>query len=315
MHVVVTEFMDEAALETFGGDFAVTYDPSLVDDRGKMLAAVSQADAVIVRNRTQVDQEMLNAAQKLQAVGRLGVGLDNIDLAACKARKIAVLPATGANTLSVAEYVIGATMNLVRRSYSSNQEMIKGAWPRSELGRGGEVAGRIMGLVGFGDIARAVATRAQALGMEVIAHDPFLPADHPAWNSVQRMEIDDLIRQADVLSLHVPLTDTTRGMLDAVAISTMKNGAVLINTARGGIVDEAALVGALKAGKLGGAALDVFETEPLTAEAGLLFDRCPNLVLTPHIAGVTDEGNTRVSFLTVENVRRALKDYQNVQTA
>jgi (S)-sulfolactate dehydrogenase len=151
--------------------------------------------------------------------------------------------------------------------------------------------------------------------MQVIAHDPFLPEDHPAWNNTQRMEIDDLIRQSDVVSLHVPLTDTTRGMLDAVAISKMKHGAVLINTARGGIVDEAALVAALKAGKLGGAALDVFETEPLTAEAGLLFDRCPNLVLTPHIAGVTDEGNTRVSFLTVENVRRALKDYQNVQTA
>lgn len=315
MHVVVTEFMDEAALETFGGDFTVTYDPSLVDDRGKMLAAVSEADAIIVRNRTRVDQELLSAARKLRAVGRLGVGLDNIDLAACKARDIAVLPATGANTLSVAEYVIGAAMMLVRRSYSSNQDMINGTWPRSQLGRGGEVTGRVMGLLGFGGIARAVALRAQALGMRVIAHDPFLPEEDPAWNSVERLEIDDLISQADVLSLHVPLTDTTRGMLDAAAISKMKPDAILINTARGGIVDEAALAAALKSGKLGGAALDVFETEPLTAEAGQLFDECPNLVLTPHIAGVTGEGNTRVSFLTVENVRRALKDLKNAQTA
>lgn len=308
MRVVVTEFMDEAALETFGGDFAVAYDPALVDDRDRMLAALGDADAIIVRNRTQVDAELLAAAPKLRAVGRLGVGLDNIDLAACKARGIAVLPATGANTLSVAEYVIGATMTLVRGGYGASAQMVAGAWPRGVLGKGGEVSGRLLGLVGFGDIARATARRALALGMRVAAHDPFAPADLPEWDEVTRMDLGELLAAADVLSLHVPLTQTTRGLIDASAIAAMKPGAVLINTARGGIVDESAVVQALTSGRLGGAALDVFETEPLTAAAGGLFDGCPNLILSPHIAGVTEEGNTRVSFLTVDNVRRALKE-------
>ncbi|HMQ91570.1 MAG TPA: hydroxyacid dehydrogenase [Amaricoccus sp.] len=306
MRVVVTEFMDEEALAAFESGLSVTYDPSLVEDRGATLAAVGEADAVIVRNRTLIDRELLDAAPKLRAVGRLGVGLDNIDLDACRTRAIAVLPATGANTLSVAEYVIGATMALVRGSFAARDEMIAGLWPRDALGRGGEVSGRVMGLLGFGGIAQAVAERARALGMALAAHDPFLPEDHPAWTGVERCGLGDLLARADVLSLHVPLTGETRGLLGADALGRMKPGAILVNTARGGIVDETALVAALTAGALGGAALDVFATEPLTAEAGARFRDCPNLILTPHIAGVTGEGNARVSHLTVENVRRAL---------
>ena len=143
--------------------------------------------------------------------------------------------------------------------------------------------------------------------MSIAAYDPYLAASDPAWNGVRNCSADELLKVADVLSLHVPLTSETADMIDADAIATMKPGAVLINTARGGIVDEQALVAALKAGRLGGAALDVFATEPLTAEAGAKFSGVPNLILTPHIAGVTDEGNTRVSFLTVENVIRVLK--------
>jgi (S)-sulfolactate dehydrogenase len=185
--------------------------------------------------------------------------------------------------------------------------MLAGRWPRAALGRGGEVAGRVMGLVGFGATAQAVARRAGALGMAVAAHDPVRPADDPAWRSAERMDdLGALLSTADVLSLHVPLTAETRGLIGAGAIARMKETAVLVNTARGGIVDEAALAGALRAGRLGGAALDVFETEPLTAEAAGLFEGVSNLVLTPHVAGVTGESNVRVSAVTAENVKRAL---------
>ncbi|ATI41572.1 3-phosphoglycerate dehydrogenase [Pacificitalea manganoxidans] len=305
MKVIVSEFMDEAALAGFGPQVDLTYDPSLVDNREALLAALPGAQALIVRNRTQVDQAVLDAAPDLRVVGRLGVGLDNIDMAACKARDVIVHPATGANTLSVAEYVISTTLSLLRGAYSSNDTMIAGQWPRNAL-IGLEASGRVMGLVGYGGIARAVADRARALGMTIAAYDPYLSEDDAAWAEARRCSIDELLGLADVVSLHVPLTDETRGLIDAQAIAGMKPGAIVINTARGGVVDEPALAAALREGRLGGAALDVFETEPLTAEAGAVFKDVPNLILTPHIAGVTDEGNIRVSAITVENVAREL---------
>ncbi len=303
--VVISEFMDETALQGFGSGYTVDYRPDLVDDRDALIAAVATADGLVVRNRTQVDKQLLAAAPALKVVGRLGVGLDNIDLEACAAAGVTVCPATGANTLSVAEYVISTAMSLVRGAYYDNHAMIAGGWPRSRL-QGGEISGRVMGLMGFGGIARAVAQRARALGMSIAAHDPHLDPDDPAWEGVDRLDAAGLLARADVLSLHVPLTPQTRNMLDHAALAAMKPGAILINTARGGIVDEAALADALREGRLGGAALDVFETEPLTADAARKFADVPKLILTPHIAGVTQEGNTRVSALTVENVRRVL---------
>jgi len=305
--IVITEFMDEEVIARDLAGHDVLYDPKLVDKPAMLAAALVDARALVVRNRTQVREPLLAGAPKLKVVGRLGVGLDNIDVRACDQRGIAVCPATGANTLSVAEYVIATAMSLVRGAYNSNEAMISGVWPRGQLGKGGEISGRTMGLFGFGGIARAVASRARSLGMSIAAYDPYLAASDPAWDGVRNCSAGELLQVADVLSLHVPLTDETADMIGADAIATMKQGAVLINTARGGIVDEQALVAALKAGRLSGAALDVFATEPLTAQAGAKFSDVPNLILTPHIAGVTDEGNTRVSYLTVENVIRVLK--------
>lgn len=300
--IVVTEFMDEAALT--GLDANVLYDPALVDDRAAMLSALGDADAIIVRNRTRVDAELLASAPRLHAVGRLGVGLDNIDLAACEARGVSVHPATGANATSVAEYVIGALLVLVRGCFGAGEAMTAGEWPRAALGRGGEIGGRTLGLVGYGTIAREVAARARALGMTVIAHDPVLPADDPAWSSTERVALDELLARADAVSLHVPLTEGTRAMIGADALARMGPSAVLVNTARGGVVDEAALADALRDGRIGGAALDVFDDEPLAD--GARWRGCPNLILTPHVAGVTAEANARVSRVTVENVARAL---------
>jgi (S)-sulfolactate dehydrogenase len=304
--ILVTEFMDEAALAALAA-FQVDYRPDLHGDRAALVEAVAHAHALIVRNRTRVDADLIAAAPALRVVGRLGVGLDNIDVDACERRGIAVLPATGANAASVAEYVIAAAMALVRGAFTANAAMLAGEWPRATLGAGGEMAGRTLGLVGLGATAQAVAMRARALGMAVLAHDPPRPADDPAWRDTgRRDDLHPLLREVDVLSLHVPLTDATRCLIGAKAIGQMRPRAVLVNTARGGIVDEAALADALRTGRLGGAALDVFETEPLTAEAAAIFEGVPNLILTPHIAGVTRESNTRVSAVTADNVRRAL---------
>lgn len=299
--IVVSEFMDEAAVARLAARHDTLYDPALIDDEGRLAAALGDARALVVRNRTQVRGPLLAAAPRLACVGRLGVGLDNIDTAACAARNIAVYPATGANDLSVAEYVLTAALVLRRTAWGVSADVAAGRWPRAQA-MGRELSGAVLGLIGYGAIGRLTAARAAALGMEVWAHDPHLPAASPLWAGARRSELPGLLAGADVVSLHVPLTAGTRHLIDAAALAAMKPGAILINAARGGVVDEGALVAALRAGRLGGAALDVFETEPMTAAAGAAFAGLANLILTPHIAGVTVESNGRVSHLVADRV-------------
>lgn len=307
--IVISEFMDEDAIREGLKGFDVLYDPKLVDEPARLAEALKGAQALIVRNRTQVRGALLDAAPHLKAVGRLGVGLDNIDVEACKARSIAVFPATGANDVSVAEYVITCALMLLRGAYRATPELAAGTWPRNRL-VGREMRGRRIGCIGFGATARETASRALAMGMEAHAYDPFLPPDHAAWTTpfgrVTPAGLDDIIAGSDVISLHVPLTNETQGMIGDAAIARMRPGAIVINAARGGVIDEPALAAALKAGRLGGAAIDVFAHEPLDAAHGALFADVPNLILTPHIAGVTEESNVRVSWVTVDNVRRHL---------
>lgn len=305
--IVVTEFMDEAALDILRADYDLVYDPTLVDKPEAIAALLPQARALIVRNRTQVRGAVLDAGTRLQVVGRLGVGLDNIDVDTCRARGIEVCPATGANDVCVAEYVICGVLMLLRGAYFATQEVADGAWPRTRL-MGREAMDSTLGLVGFGSIARETAQRARALGMKIVAYDPFLPDDHPAYaaHEARPMSFDALLAASDAVSLHVPLTDATRGLVGADALRKMKSDAVLVNAARGGVVDEAALAEALKAGVIGGAMLDVFDREPLPGGGPLV--GVPNLILTPHIAGVTVESNVRVSGVTAANVARVLKE-------
>ena len=307
MKIVITEFMDERAVAQLRARHEVLYDPKLVDDAARLRAEATAADALIVRSRTQVRNELLAALTRCKAVGRLGVGLDNIDVAGCNGRGIKVLPAAGANAVSVAEYVLGVAMLLLRGAYASTVQVASGTWPREALGQGREIGGKTLGLVGFGSIGQLTAKLARCLGMQVVAHDALLAADDPAYaqNGVRGASLEDLIVQADVISLHVPLVDATRGLFGAARIGAMKPGAVLVNTSRGGIVDEAALATALRSGRLGGAALDVFGVEPLPVAPH--FAGCPNLLLTPHIAGVTAESNERVSFMVAEKVLEALQ--------
>jgi (S)-sulfolactate dehydrogenase len=305
--IVISEFMDEAAVAILSGRFHTHYDPGLVDRPGDLAETMAGAKALIVRNRTQVSGAVLDVAPDLQCIGRLGVGLDNIDLAECEARGIAVYPASGANNISVAEYVVTTILVLLRRAWFASADVAAGVWPRQDL-IGREAAGKVLGLVGFGAIARETALRAAALRMDIIACDPFLNDDDPAWTHARRVEFDALLAEADAVSLHVPMTDQTRHLINGAALARMKPDAVFINAARGGVVDEPALAEALRNGRLAGAALDVFESEPLPAEAGAVFADLTNIILTPHIAGVTEESNVRASAMTAANVMRHLEE-------
>ena len=306
--IVIAEFMDPPAVASLAASFDVAYDAALVDDTAALVAAVADADALIVRNRTQVNGALLDAAPRLAVVGRLGVGLDNIDVDACAARVVAVIPATGANALAVAEYVVGTALLLLRGAYRATAQVAAGQWPRAQLSAGREIHGKCLGLVGFGGIGQLTARLAQALGMDVVAHDPAFAADAPvfAQYAVEPLALDALLARADVVSLHVPLVDSTRNLIDATRLARMKRDAILINTSRGGIVDEAALARALIGGELGGAALDVFANEPRAAGSPLA--GAPNLLLTPHVAGVTAESNARVSSLIAERVAQCLRE-------
>jgi len=305
--ICISEFMDSAAVQTLTPGFDVRYEPGWVDQRADLLEGLGGAHGLIVRNRTQVDGALLDAASHLKVIGRLGVGLDNIDVDSCRQRGIRVIPAFGANARSVAEYVVTTAAVLLRGAYLSTAEVAAGKWPRARLSDGREALDKTLGLVGFGDIGRRTAALAQAFGMQVIAHDPMLSADDPVWRAtgVRCVALDELLAQADAVSLHVPLVDATRNLLDVGRLASMKSGAVLINTARGGVVDEAALADALRAGHIGGAALDVFGNEPLPAGSPLA--NAPNLILTPHIGGVTQEANARVSMMIANEVRKTLE--------
>jgi (S)-sulfolactate dehydrogenase len=304
--IVITEFMDERAVAELRAAHEVFHDAQLVDDMSRLLAEAARADVLIVRNRTQVRGALLQALTRCKVVGRLGVGMDNIDMPGCEARGMKVIPATGANALSVAEYVVTTALMLLRGAYQSTGAVVAGQWPRTALSNGREIGGKTLGLVGFGSIGQLTAQLAKGLGMEVTAFDAMMDEDHPAYAGVgvRAAGLDEVLTTSDVVSLHVPLLDSTRGLLNAERIGAMKKGAVLINTARGGIVDEVALASALKSGHLGGAAIDVFGAEPLPAAPH--FEGCPNLLLTPHIAGVSVEANDRVSSLIAQKVLEAL---------
>lgn len=296
--VVVSEFIAPDGVATLEASVDLLADATLVSDRARLLAAVADADALIVRDRTQVDVELLDAAPRLRTVGRLGVGTDNLDLETMKARGIAVHLATGANAISVAEHVIGALLFLSRPSFATTARVIAGEWPRTEL-IGRELAGRTLGLLGFGATARAVAQRAAALGMAIVASDPVVTDAGPG---VTLLEPDALFAASDALSVHAPLLPSTRGLVGERTLGLMPVGALLVDTSRGGVVDHDAVVAALRSGHLAGAALDVHPVEPVDAAAGARYAGVPGLLLTPHLAGVTHESNVRISTVIADAV-------------
>ncbi|MDB5853908.1 MAG: D-3-phosphoglycerate dehydrogenase 1 [Herminiimonas sp.] len=307
MKILIPEKILPGPLERLRAAHDVHYDATLIDRRADLVRIACDADCIIVRNRTQVRDELLDAMTRCKVIGRLGVGLDNIDVAACNARSIIVVPAVGANARSVAEYVVTTALMLMRGAYLASADVAAGKWPNQALKQGREIHGMRLGVAGFGSIGRITGKLAHDMGMRVVAYDSKADRrNRPAWDfNCELVTLERLLEISDVVSIHMPRTPETLGLFDARRIGMMKSDAVLINTARGGIVDEQALADALRRGCLRGAALDVFDNEPL-GPASALAD-APNLLLTPHIAGVTVDSEIRVCDMVTDKVLELLE--------
>jgi D-3-phosphoglycerate dehydrogenase len=272
--------------------------------KGEELArAIAGMDAVLVRSATKITREALAQADRLKVIGRAGVGVDTIDVEAATERGIAVMNAPAGNTIAAAELALALLLSLIRKVPAADRSMKARQWDRGSFS-GTELHRKTLGLVGAGRVGGEVARRARAFGMRVLAYDPFLTPAAAAEMGVELTELDPLLKAADVLSLHVPLTEKTRGMLGARELGLLKRTAVIVNAARGGVLDEQALLKVLEDGQIAGAALDVFEQEPLPADHPL---RClDNVVLTPHLGASTEEAQLNVAVEIAEAVKGAL---------
>ncbi|MFM1652614.1 hydroxyacid dehydrogenase [Brevibacillus sp. B_LB10_24] len=311
MKVLITEFIWPEGLDRIREYAEVDYDQTLWRDEVRLLQKAREADALIVRNQTRVDRALLQAGSNLKVIGRLGVGLDNIDLDSAGALRIKVVYAKNANAVSVAEYVMAAMLAANRPLHAANRDVKAGNWDRKRF-TGMELYTKTVGLVGIGEIAHRVAKRALAFGMQVIGYDPFVtPFDFPAAETgIGLVSFADLLQTSDYISIHVPLTSQTKAMLSTREFQQMKQAAYLINTSRGGIIDEAALLAAVTERTIAGAVLDVLEKEPADPANPLL--HCENVTVTPHIAGVTEESQTRTAVLIAEEIGRVLRGEPSV---
>ena len=299
MKILIVDGLDRTAVEILrkGNDVDVRD----LDGKG-LLAAIPEYHALVVRSRTKVTKEVLSRATRLKVVGRAGVGVDNIDVDEATARKIVVVNAPTASTVSVAELAIGHMISLLRHLPEADRSVKAGKWEKSKL-EGRELFGKTLGLLGSGRIGAEVAKRAQAFGMPVIAYDPYLPKAAASAVGIRLVDKDALFRDADVLSIHAALTPETRGLVGAPELAKMRPNAILVNCARGEIVDERALAEALRAKKISGAAIDVFATEPPSGSPLL---EAPNVVFTPHLGASTSEGQSRAGAIVADQVLKVL---------
>lgn len=305
--ILVAESMHAEGIDKLRqSGFDVEHDETLWQRRDDLQERAAWAHALVVRNRTQVDADLLAQAPELRVVGRLGVGTDNLDLATIEERDIAYVDAQGANAASVAEYVMSGLTFLTRRLDLAAGHVKDGGWDRHRFG-GHELMGRTLGLVGLGDVGLRVAWRARSFGLRVQAHDPLRhPNEAVVQDSgIQLAELDAMLSECDVVSLHAPLTVRTRHLIDERRLSQMAEGAFLINTSRGELVDSEALAQTMQSGRLGGALLDVVDEEPPSADHPLR--DVDNVWITPHIAGLTNEAQVRVSTQVADGVIDALR--------
>ena len=261
--------------------------------------ALSVASGLIVRSATKVREPMFERAPLLKVVGRAGVGVDNIDLNTASERGIAVMNAPAGNTVSAAELTMALILSAARWVPEADRSIREGKWERARL-RGMELRGKMLGLIGAGRIGSEVAARCRAFGMDVIAYDPFLTQERAHELRLNLVGLDDVLKNADVISLHVPLTDETRGLIAESSLEKMKNDALVVNASRGGVIDETALAAALVNGSIAGAALDVYETEPIPTDSALR--DAPNLILTPHLGASTKEAQIHVAREVAEAI-------------
>jgi D-3-phosphoglycerate dehydrogenase len=296
MKVLVAEALAEEGLAALRAEHDV--DVSLGLSRDEILARLPDYDALIVRSQVQVDAAAFAAGSRLLVVGRAGVGVDNIDLEAATRAGVTVVNAPTANTIAAAEHTLALLYALARRVPAADASLRRGEWQRAQF-MGTELRGRKLGIVGLGRIGMAIADRARAMEMELLGSDPYVTEDAAAQHGVRLATLPELLATADAVTLHVPLTHATRAMIGARELALMKPTAVLVNVARGGVVDEAALADALAGGRLAGAAIDVFEHEPPT-DSPLL--HAPNTVLTPHLGASTEEAQAKVAVETAAQV-------------
>jgi D-3-phosphoglycerate dehydrogenase len=264
---------------------------------------IGNYDAVIVRSRTKITKEIIEAGTNLKVIGRVGVGLDNVDVEAAQARGIKVANTPEAVSQSVAELTIGLMLCLARQLTIADMSMKQGEWLKSKFS-GRQLAGKTLGIIGFGRIGSKVARVAKALGMRVIVYDIIVNESLLREIGVEWVPLVNLLRESDVITIHVPLTSQTKGMIGEKEIASMKNGAMIVNTARGAVIDEKALLKAIKSGKLAGAVLDVYETEP---PKNLELIKCQNVICTPHIAAQTEEAQREAGILLAQKVIEAFK--------
>ena len=294
INILITEFIDQEALKILSKDFNVIYKKDIWENSNYLKKEINKFDGIIVRNKTNLNQSILEKAENLKFIGRLGVGLDNIDTEYCKKNNIFVQPATGMNADSVAEYVISSSLSLLKKTKLINAKTQSGQWPRTSITTN-ELKGKILGLIGFGDIAKKVLKLINAFEVTTIAFDPFITSQEMEEHNVKKVTFDNILSSADIISIHVPLNNETKYLFDKKTFQKMNNKPIIINSSRGGIINETDLLEAYKNNYISGFALDVYEHEPVNKIFLKNITNDMNCILSPHIAGVTEESNTRVS--------------------
>ncbi|WP_053363465.1 hydroxyacid dehydrogenase [Bacillus sp. FJAT-27251] len=305
MKILISEFLPQSGINHLRNIADVEFLPDLWKSKGGLIEKVRDADALIIRNQTVVDQNVLYAGKNLKVIGRLGTGLDNIDLFTVNQKNIKVVSAKNANAISVAEYVMTAILTSSRNILEAGGDVKKGNWNRN-LFTGNEVFCKTLGLIGTGEIGHRLAKRALAFGMKVMGYDPYVRhLDYPfVETGIMKADFEKVLRESDFISIHIPLTSETHYLFSTKEFKSMKKNAVIINTSRGGIIDEAALFEAVTSGLIAGAYLDVLENEPITRDHFLLKNN--NISITPHIAGLTEESQERISTIISNEIIKVL---------
>ena len=304
--VLVSDKLAEEGLKILGESPGIEVEHRPGMEPEVLCQTIPDYDALIVRSGTKVTSEVIDAAKSLRVIGRAGIGVDNVDLEAATARGVIVMNTPGGNAVTTAEHAIALMMSLARRIPEAHRSLKEGRWEKSRFSGGKELYNQILGVVGLGNIGSIVADRARGLRMRVIAADPLVSEERAERLGVSLVPLDELLARADIVTLHVPATKETRGLIGKEAFAKMKEGVLLVNAARGGIVDEAALLEAIESGKVKGAAMDVFAHEPLPADDPLL--QREEVVVTPHVGAATTQAQLNVAIAIAEQIRDYLLD-------
>jgi D-3-phosphoglycerate dehydrogenase / 2-oxoglutarate reductase len=297
--VLISDALSPAAVQIFKDrGIDVDFQPNLGKDKEKLAEIIGEFDGLAVRSATKVTSKILERAKKLKVVGRAGIGVDNVDIPAATAKGIIVMNTPFGNSITTAEHAITLMLSLARQIPQADASTQAGKWEKNRF-MGVEITGKTLGIIGCGNIGAIVADRALGLHMKVIAYDPFLSPERAVDLGVEKVDLDEILRRADFITLHTPLTEKTKNILDAKALAKARTGVRIINCARGGLVDEAALVAALESGHVAGAAFDVFTTEPATENP--LFGH-PNVICTPHLGASTNEAQENVALQVAEQM-------------